>query len=228
MLLFALALCMSGPAEPAVAVVELFTSQGCSSCPPADKLLGALDRQPGVIALSFHVSYWDYIGWRDPYAQKAFDGRQKAYARKLGVRTYTPQMVVNGQHAFVGSDRREADTYVKKALARPAGVTISLRVAWLDGQLQVAYSLAGNPPGTLQINLALIQVKGNNAVKAGENRGRRLSHTNVVRVFKQVGRHETDVVLAVPKKLDRKGLALVVYAQDQTTLAILGATLSAL
>ena len=95
-----------------IVVVELFTSEGCSSCPPADKLLSRIvddaNDHVEVLALSFHVDYWDYIGWKDPYAKSTFTQRQRAYARKFySSQIYTPQMVVNGKHEFVGSDQRK-------------------------------------------------------------------------------------------------------------------------
>src|SRR5262245_62011041 len=93
--------------EPAPVVVELYTSKGCNSCPPADALLGELARQPGVIALGFHVDYWNYLGWHDPFSSKKFTHRQKEYAmsfRQTGV--YTPQIVIQGIRGEVGSDRK--------------------------------------------------------------------------------------------------------------------------
>src|SRR6476620_3102500 len=109
------------------AVVELFTSEGCSSCPPADAVLARLaadtrDRGLAVYPLAFHVDYWDRLGWRDPHSAKAYTDRQYAYAAALGAagQVYTPQMVVNGTAAFAGSNAREADRQVAAALVRPA------------------------------------------------------------------------------------------------------------
>ncbi|HEV8025928.1 MAG TPA: DUF1223 domain-containing protein, partial [Stellaceae bacterium] len=96
----------AGEGRSAPVVVELFTSQGCSTCPPADAYLGELASRPGVIALAFHVDYWNYIGWTDPFASKAATDRQRSYAKQLGLRyVYTPQMVINGTMEGVGSGR---------------------------------------------------------------------------------------------------------------------------
>ena len=114
------------------AVVELFTSEGCSSCPPADKLLGeivanARENKKSVFALAFHVDYWDYIGWKDPYAKKAFSERQQRYAQTFrSNRIYTPQMVVNGTEEFVGSNRAKARANIESALKKSADFTLFL------------------------------------------------------------------------------------------------------
>src|SRR3546814_16619660 len=96
----------AGPGEGRPVVVELFTSQGCSSCPPADALLVELAREPSILALSFHVDYWDYIGWEDPFAEAQYTERQRDYVDRLGLRyVYTPQMVIDGRHNAVGSNQ---------------------------------------------------------------------------------------------------------------------------
>src|SRR5579864_6346005 len=107
-----------GDARPAPVVVELFTSQGCSTCPPADAYLGELASRPGIIALAFHVDYWNYIGWTDPYASKAATERQRGYAKQLGLRyVYTPQMVINGTKEGVGSARESISQLIADAAA---------------------------------------------------------------------------------------------------------------
>src|SRR5215470_2470293 len=101
-------------------VLELFTSQGCSSCPPADALLGELAQRPGIVALAFHVDYWDYIGWKDPYASPTNTQRQHDYAVALGLHmVYTPQMVVDGRTDVVGSERGDVETAIGRAAAGP-------------------------------------------------------------------------------------------------------------
>src|SRR5690606_23996855 len=118
-LMTALFLCAAiGAAQAAdrPVVVELFTSQGCSSCPPADRFLGELAARPGVIALGLHVDYWDYIGWKDPYARRAHTERQRDYSRTLNQRyVYTPQMVINGAFQAIGSDRAAVDGLIEEA-----------------------------------------------------------------------------------------------------------------
>ena len=106
LMLAAVAVLLTGaaPASVSPVVVELFTSQGCSSCPPAESLLGSLLARPDVIALSWHVDYWNYLGWRDPFADRQWTERQRHYARALRAEVYTPALVVNGAHMVVGSD----------------------------------------------------------------------------------------------------------------------------
>src|SRR5690606_9121092 len=109
-------------------VVELFTSQGCSSCPPADALLSELAAQPGVIALALHVDYWDYLGWKDSFASPAFSARQKAYAKSFGRRSiFTPQMVVQGRQALVGHDAPSVLSAIAEGLTEQATVNLALR-----------------------------------------------------------------------------------------------------
>ncbi|MEZ6188499.1 MAG: DUF1223 domain-containing protein [Planctomycetota bacterium] len=133
------------PSTPgAVAVLELFTSEGCSSCPPADALLGEVADAPGVFALAFHVDYWDHLGWRDPYGQRAFSQRQRVYSARLsGGRVYTPQLVINGAAEAIGSSRFQVRGALDRALARPAPATVALTRA--GGRL--AYRVEGAPPG---------------------------------------------------------------------------------
>ncbi|MEM9683718.1 MAG: DUF1223 domain-containing protein, partial [Pseudomonadota bacterium] len=109
-------------------VVELFTSQGCSSCPPAEALLGELAKRDDVVALEFHVDYWDYIGWKDEFAKPAFSGRQKQYVSSLNGRySYTPQMVIDGKTHVVGSDRRKVEATIRKFQKLPSdGPSISM------------------------------------------------------------------------------------------------------
>src|SRR6185312_52114 len=111
-------------AAPTV-VLELFTSQGCSSCPPADALLGELSRQPGVIALAWHVDYWDGLGWHERYASRLSTNRQRAYAAQLHDEVYTPGLVVNGAAIVVGSDRRAVTTAIAQAPPLPVAMTLA-------------------------------------------------------------------------------------------------------
>jgi hypothetical protein len=153
-------------------VVELFTSQGCSSCPPADRILGELARRPGVLALSHHVDYWDRLGWKDPYSSPDATKRQRDYARALGLRTiYTPQMVIDGRIDVVGND----PAAVARALARakdPSPLALSLP---RSGDELV---LRGHAARLRRIDF-LPEARATR-VLAGENKGRALAHANVV------------------------------------------------
>ena len=170
-----------------VTLVELFTSQGCSSCPPADRFAAELDRRDDVIALTLHVNYWDYIGWRDPFASDATTDRQRAYGRRLARgMVYTPQMVIDGVLDAVGSDRYA----VKRAIAE-ARKTNRLRLdidVRSDGNDGLVVSLPGGQfDGTAAVWLARFDAEQVTDVMRGENTGRTLRTVNVVRDLRQIG-----------------------------------------
>jgi len=170
-------------ADAGPAVVELFTSQGCSSCPPADKYLGELAQRDGVLALTYHVDYWDYIGWKDTFATPATTQRQHEYGRSLGQRyVYTPQMVIGGRVHEVGSHRMAVDMAIDKA-HQAAMVPIGIRR--LDGG-QIAVSI---PKGMGEADILLMRFDAKHTVDIarGENSGRALSYYNVVRDFRRIG-----------------------------------------
>lgn len=173
-----------------VAVVELFTSQGCSSCPPADRLLAetiAQSKKSGqkVYALSFHVDYWNRLGWTDVFSQKKFTERQYFYSEKIsGSSVYTPQTVVSGTQQLVGSDKKELDEALKKALKNPASVEIKNLKATFDKNKKatIQYELNGDF-SDCEIHFALLSLEEITAVKRGENGGRTLKNSHVVREF---------------------------------------------
>ncbi len=212
------------------AVVELFTSQGCSSCPPADRLLNdfatAYKDQP-VYLLSFHVDYWDYLGWKDPFSDQAWSDRQRRYAQAFrSSRIYTPQMIVNGNDEFVGSRRQQAKSSIERSLKKsiPAGelttstVTADQRITVLIGNLK---AFEGN-----RLNVALVQRQVANDVSRGENRGRHLVHANVVRDFKSLrltGQDQETVTLSLPENTSANDMECIVYAQEKGTMKIVAA-----
>ncbi len=175
-------------AEPK-AVVELFTSQGCSSCPAADKLLGELARDPSVIALSLPIDYWDYLGWKDTLADSRFTARQKAYSRMRGDRdVYTPQAVVNGAAHVIGSDRARIEGAIKDT--GKAGKVMSLPVKMsLSGKQLTVSVAAGNEstPARGEVWLCAISRAVPISIGRGENRGREVVYHNVVRNLLKVG-----------------------------------------
>lgn len=174
-------------AEPR-AVVELFTSQGCSSCPPADRVLGELAREPDVIALSFPVDYWDYLGWKDTLADRKYSLRQRAYSHQRGDRgVYTPQVIVNGVAQVLGSDRAAIETAM--AAQRSAGdvMTLPVRLALAGGDLKVDVSARSDagPRGEVWVCAISRSVKVN--IQRGENRDHQVEYHNVVRRWLKVG-----------------------------------------
>jgi len=164
----------------------LFTSQGCSSCPPADALLTELAKRPNVIALSFPVDYWDYLGWKDTLAQPAFAARQRGYAHLRGDRqVYTPQLIVNGKKPCVGSDRAQIEQFIEPEKsghpAFPAEVTVSEE----GGRVLVRVTGESEHPATLWV-LPILKSQ-TVEIGRGENGGRRITYANVVRGMTRVG-----------------------------------------
>ena len=164
------------------AVVELYTSQGCSSCPPADALLGELSQMPNVLALAFHVDYWDSIGWRDHFALPTAVRRQQQYVETLGLSSaFTPQVVVDGRSSFVGSDKRR----ILAAIAEPLN-TIPIIVEVARGELTVTVP---ERPDQERYDVNLIAYLPQAATSVGrvENSGRTLRELNIVRQFRSLG-----------------------------------------
>ena len=196
-----------GWADERPVVVELFTSQGCSSCPPADKLLGELAQRPDVIALGYHISYWDHLGWKDPLSSDASTDRQKAYAHRLSGQVYTPEMVVEGSDEFVGSHRDEVLSALRNAhpaVVAPASFAADRRSVTIG-------------PGRGSGNVLLVRFAQHRAtqVGAGENAGRALEDTNGVETLMPLGAW-TGAKAAFPIEPPGpgEGLAVLVQAED--------------
>lgn len=174
-------------AEPAPVVVELFTSQACNSCPPADAFLRELARRPGVLALSMHVDYWNALGWRDTWSSPEVTDRQRAYARALGTRyVSTPQAIIDGRASAVGSDREAIDRLIDEARARKgAGVTPKLTV---DARGRLWVRLPDNRGvGDARVWLIAFDDRHEIAIPSGENAGRTISYVHVVRALRPIG-----------------------------------------
>jgi hypothetical protein len=224
----ALAVASGARAEPRPVVLELFTSQGCSSCPPADAFFGKLKNAPGVIALSLHVDYWDYIGWEDPFARAQFTKRQKRYVTGMPRQyVYTPQMVIDGRYDAVGSRQGE----VRDAIARARETPPTVRPRFeTDPDARVVVP-AGTAPGEASVYLAFYDAKHVTDVAAGENAGRTLTNHNVVRRFERLGtwdgsRSSFPVDLARAIENGRDHCAVIV--QKGRTGPVLGAATMAL
>jgi hypothetical protein len=167
-------------------VVELFTSQGCSSCPPAEAFLNDLATRKNVIALEFHVDYWDYIGWKDSFAKPAFGSRQRKYIGSLkGRYAYTPQMVIDGSADVVGSHREEVEALIEQHLSAPSKAP-TISVTRTGETLKVAIGSAANA-APYDVLLVTFDKPHVTEVQRGENRGQTLKNSNVVRELMTLG-----------------------------------------
>jgi hypothetical protein len=172
------------------ASIELFTSQACSSCPPADKVIGELARDPQVVALSLPVDIWDYLGWRDTLALKGHTNRQKAYAQSRGdLEVYTPQVVVNGVLHMVGSDRSAIDRAIEASKREGTAMQLQLALKIEGDKLAVGVPAGTNPgsPAPAEVWLIPITRKIPVAIERGENRGQTITYNNVVRRWLRLG-----------------------------------------
>jgi len=230
-LLFNYMSCAQSPQEiqagTGFAVVELFTSEGCSSCPSAEKALNDLIERAEkenipIYGLAFHVNYWNYLGWDDRYSKAEYTQRQRNYAGSLGSsRVYTPQMVVNGKYEFVGSNRTLANKHIEEALNSKPNLSLTLMVESPANsnkalvKYQVSSESALKEP--LILNVALVESGIHTDVKSGENRGRTLYHSNVVRDFQRLA-IQSDLIgsisLDLPKDMDPAQCKIIAYLQQ--------------
>jgi hypothetical protein len=228
--------------QPTPILVELFTSEGCSSCPPADALLEKLDRSQPIagaelIVLSEHVDYWNHIGWTDPYSASFYSDRQNSYAQRFGRNTvYTPQMVVDGSSEFVGSDARSADRALVHALKAPKiGVRLSpISVEGtrnLKARVETEVLPASYGPDESDIYLAIALGHAESKVSGGENSGRRLSHTSVVRGLIKIGglrpgqSFAKDVEVKLEPGVSPQNVRLIAFIQEPAAGRVIGATM---
>jgi hypothetical protein len=220
-------------------LVELFTSEGCSSCPPADRFLQKLDGQPipgaEMIVLSEHVDYWNHMGWKDPYSAALYSERQSAYAKRFGLDSvYTPQMVVDGTSEFVGSNSGLADKAFRKALGVPK---IPVRLSSISAEASNtlhAHLETGTLEGSFgsreaEVYVAVALNRAESQVSAGENGGHRLAHVSVVRSLTKIGALKQGQVLAQDVQLklepgsDSRNLRLIAFVQELCQGRVLGA-----
>lgn len=257
MLMVLLAAAMAGPilfmrpgarsaestTEAARAVlVELFTSEGCSSCPPADRLLIEFDQhQPiegvEIITLGEHVDYWDGLGWRDSFSSAQSTRRQQSYSLRFGAnRVYTPQMVVDGEEEFVGSDKGQALLAIRRAAMRAkARLRIEPDTAAADPR-RAAWTihvdkLPPKAPKKVDVYVAILEGALSSLVARGENRGHTLKHTSVVRTLRKIGemesrpgaRFEQHVQVQLDAAWKRENLRIIAFAQEAAAGRVLGA-----
>ena len=228
--------------EPSV-VIELFTSQGCSSCPPADRLLTRLGRGEAlegvqVVALSFHVDYWDSIGWKDPFSSAEWSKRQRLYAKAFDLDSiYTPQLVVQGNAQMIGSDESEVLRQIQRAANEatdPPSLGLEASLVRHD-RIEVTVEVAIPAPleeGGRDVWVALFEEDLDTAVERGENSGRRLHNDFVVRDLRKAitvvpeseVRASSTITLQIEPEWQREGLGLAAFVQDPTSLRILAAS----
>ena len=210
----ALGIAPGARAAGAPVVLELFTSQGCSSCPPADALLGELARRPGVIALAWHVDYWDGLGWHDPYASRLSTERQRGYAARLGTEVFTPGLVVDGAAMLVGSARAEVEAAI--AAAPPLLVPVAIENG-PDG----AVTRIGAASRSVTALFVAWDPLHDTSVGAGENGGRRLREFRIVRGATVLGAWDgTARDIPLPPIAPGQGATVLVQGPD---LRMLGA-----
>lgn len=225
----------SAPSSRQPVLVELFTSEGCSDCPPADALLARLDATQYIpsaqaIVLSEHVTYWDHQGWRDPFSLEEMTGRQEQYVRRFGLESsYTPQMVVDGATQFVGNNPRALSLAVTSAAATPKKTLAIEDAHWNGGWVQ--FSVHGEMPADAKLVAVLAADATHAEVSRGENAGRTLHHVAVVRVIKQFDAGSLDgkplkiVSPAPPQGAKSSGpVRLVVFVADRKTGKVEAAT----
>ncbi|WP_298761234.1 thioredoxin family protein [uncultured Psychroserpens sp.] len=215
---------------PPVTVLELFTSQGCSSCPPADKLLTAIqdrDDKNSVIALSYHVDYWNYIGWKDPFSKASFSDKQRLYSRKFNSSTiYTPQVVVNGKEHFVGSNevvmKNKLKAYASIASKNKIDVT---SIVNSQGNISFEYIIGGSIRNKV-LRVALVIEERITKIARGENRNRTLKNSNIVVLEDKLnlksakGTHQ----LTIPNLVNKTDKIKLVFIIQNSDLDVIGAS----
>lgn len=224
------------PVPRGFAVVELFTSEGCSSCPPADEaLIELLDKSQrdgrAVIALGFHVDYWNRLGWKDPFSDARWSERQRIYSTRTSDNVYTPQVVVNGKRSFVGSDRSDLESNVHDALRSGAMNIVEARVEQVATSVIAHYTIGGDLSGK-ELVAVLTEAGLGTHVRAGENNGRRLNHAPVVRALKALVLNEEgstgEVTIDASEVKDPANAQLVLLVQGRGQGAIFGACRAAM
>ena len=211
-------------------LLELFTSQGCSSCPSADKLVEKtlVDAQKSgkkVYALSYHVDYWDRLGWKDPFSQAQFTQRQYEYAKWMNnANVYTPQIVVNGTDEFVGSDSKKMTQVINKLSYSNTKINFKFEnIEWKNEVINFNINLSELPKNS-QLTVALVNKNTETSVPKGENEGRKLTGINVVRVLHKISSTtlKNEVKVMIPKNLEKSNTEIIAFLQDKNTHQITG------
>jgi hypothetical protein len=215
-------------ADPGFALLELFTSEGCSSCPPADRLLARIAKEAGsrpIYLLSEHVDYWDDLGWKDIFSQRQFSQRQYRYDSILKAQVYTPQLIINGKTECLGSDEAAVSRLVKKALATETNVSLSLRARQSGKEMAISYDIIGNNSPADKLFIAVVQKQVVREIGDGENRGRTLNHAQIVRrlfSFSTTGNKGVEQI-SLPDGYNAGDYDIVGFLQNQKTNEIVNA-----
>jgi hypothetical protein len=213
------------------AVVELFTSEGCSSCPPADELIARVQKEDSndpVYILAFHVDYWDHLGWKDQFSDPDYSKRQNQYADWLKLKTiYTPQIVVNGKTEFVGSDQNALHAAINQGLNLKAASNLMLKTNLSNGQLVVDYQTNATLAQSSLV-VSLVQKSGQSNIKAGENAGLSITHVQIVRklLVETIHTNSGGIRIALPQDYKASEWEVIGFVQNKTTGAILSAAKS--
>ncbi|MDT0559183.1 DUF1223 domain-containing protein [Ichthyenterobacterium sp. W332] len=210
-----------------VVVLELFTSQGCSSCPPADQLLDIVSENEHVIGLSYHVDYWNYIGWKDPFSKVEYSNKQRTYGTKFNSSSiYTPQVVVNGKEHFVGSNtaimKRKLDEYLDKESMQIITINSTQRN---NNQVTFNYDISGSIDNTT-LSVILVLDEKTTKVNRGENRKRTLKNSNIVIVENQfkINQSQGEGSVLIPEFIDSSDKMSLVLITRNNKLDVIGAS----
>lgn len=207
------------------AVVELFTSEGCSSCPAADAAIARLLRKniANTYILSYHVDYWDRLGWKDEFSQQKFSSRQQEYSRHLSLEgVYTPQIVVNGTAQFVGSNENALNNAVNNGINNGSSSNMHITAKKTNNTVLVSYNVTGNEP--MFLNAAIVLPEADTKVKGGENGGRTLHHVNIVsNLMVAEAKGSGEITIEIPTQLSGKPFKIIAYTQAKKSFKVLGA-----
>lgn len=217
----------AAPLNAGFAIVELFTSEGCSSCPAADAVLEQVkkDFDSNVYILGFHVDYWNRLGWTDKYGSANYSKRQEQYLNALHTQSlYTPQVIINGYKDVVGSEKKELYSDIQKEINKKRTIDIKITAKKLNNnKLSISYNITQGLHQTL--NIAIVQAEGYSDVRKGENAGKKLHHINIVRTFTSlpVASERGVCTIDIPSNEHKMPFTLIAYTQ-KATMQITGAT----
>ena len=210
------------------ALLELYTSEGCSSCPPADELMGRIQNEyqnDNVYVLAYHVDYWDRQGWKDVFSNADYTQRQYDYARFLGKEPiYTPQLIVNGKADYIASQETLVRNGIKSALSKPANVNLSLEAKQQNNTLVLNYAINGNLKNS-RLLVAIVQKSAKSNVKRGENAHRILSHFQIVQRLQTIDLKsgKGNAIIALPKNFNPQDFEIIGFVQNVNNGIVLGA-----